>query len=234
MAAPKFQFAKNRPVLDQLEAMYGETRIYEADLRMDALLGQSSEYNFSVLAPDNNIQAQVTPNENRLNKADSFVATHHAIMIWKVAATVPTQAQFASTILRTFPNPLVFTAGGQALALESLYVNGFIQLLVDDNKYQNQYSLQRFRRVPQSQEGVGSTAVSNAAVQRDQYDLESTPYVQLMRPIIFNGSSKIDLSVNLNTSINMAGTSSQNYISILYRGYLVSGANTIGVGTNKQ
>lgn len=227
---PRFQFAKDRPVLDQLESMYGNTRIYEADLRMDALLGTSNEYSFSVLSPDNSISSQVTPNENRLNKADSFVATHHAVMIWKVAATSPTPAQLASTILRTFPNPLVFTAGGEALALESLYVNGFIQLLVDDDKYQNQYSLLRFRRAPQSQEGVGSTATNNAAIQRDQYDLETTPFVQLMRPIIFNGSSKIDLSINLNTAINMAGTSSQNYVSILYRGYLVSGINTIVPG----
>lgn len=231
MPAIKSILDNSRPVLDQLEKKFPDTRIYEADLRVEAIAGLNSEYSFSIISASNSASTQVTPNENQLNKSDSFVATQVAFGIYKAGTsstpTSVTPTQYASSILRTFPNPNVFTASGEALALESLYTNGYLNLSVDDNKYMNGYSLLRFRRAPQSQELVGSTATSNLPVARDQYDLQTSPYINLNRPIIFNGSSKIDQTINTNVAVNIAGTSSTNVLVVLYRGYLCVGVNTL-------
>lgn len=222
-----------RPVLEQLMSLYPGKRIYESDLRLEFLLGSTNQYTLTVLAPDGGSQLLVTPNEIRLNKSDSFVGVQIGFGIYKAGtSTTPTQAQQVQTILSTFPNPNIFTGTGEAMALEALYTNGSIKFLVDDDVYMQNYTGLRFRRSPQSQQGVGSTATNNLPIARDEYDLNSTPFIPLNRPLTMNGNSKFDLTYNMNVAVNMAGTNSANYGVIMFRGYLAVGVNSTQAGKN--
>lgn len=220
------QLDLSRPVLAQLQEMYPGHRIYESDLRVEVQLATTNQYTFTILAPDGSSALLVTPNEIRLNKSDAFIGTQIGFGIYKCAFATPTAAQLVATILNAFPNPNIYTGTGEALNLESLYTNGKIKFLVDDDVYMDNYTLLRMRKVGQSQQGVGSTATNNLPVARDQWDLDTIPVNPLARPFVMNGNSKFDLSIQLQQAVSMAGTSSQNYAVILFRGYLAVGINS--------
>jgi mRNA-degrading endonuclease toxin of MazEF toxin-antitoxin module len=210
--------------LDVLKARFPGARIYESDLQTEALADNTNKYNFNVLASDGGTAGNITPNEIRLNKTDIFLATHMAICIYKVPGATPTTADYLRTVLRTFPNPIVFPGVGEALNLEALYQSGILQVIVNDDVFVDGFKVQRFRRVGQAQQGTGPAVI----IQMDEFDGMVTPYIPLVRPIEFNGNTKINMNISLPTAVNMTGTASVNVISILSRGFLVTGINSTG------
>lgn len=223
--------AKKPPVVNQqigflrtLQDRFPEARIYESDLQTEAIAGNTNKYNFNVLASDGGTAGNITPNEIRLNKTDIFLATHMAICIYKVPGASPVTADYLKTVLRTFPNPIVFPGVGEANALESLYQAGILQVIVNDDVFVDNFKVQRFRNVGQAQQGVGPAVIT----QMDEFDSQTSPYRPLSRPIEFNGNTKIQMNISLPTAIDMSGTTSTNVISILSRGYLVTGINSTG------
>jgi hypothetical protein len=217
------------PVKDQqigflsvLQARFPGARIYESDLQTEAVAGNTNKYVFNVLASDGGVAGNITPNEIRLNKTDIFLCTHMAICIYKVLGATPVQADYLRTVLQTWPNPIVFPGVGEAPALEALYQAGILQVIVNDDVFVDNFKVQRTRRVGQAQQGVGPAVIT----QGNEWDSLTTPYIPLARPIEFNGNTKIQMNISLPTAINMAGTASVNIISILSRGFLVTGINS--------
>ena len=219
----------NVKVTDRSRAQYANLRrrfarasqpviITQSYLRSESILGTQSQINFPVLVNQN----VVSINEKRLALPDVFVITSMAISIYKVATGAPV----SSGILRTYPNTAIFSGANEARNLQSLY-NGFLTIRVNQTVWIDSLDVQRFYRVPVSQEGVAvSTAASNNVIQRDGYDNGDFPWYSTTPGIELSGATKNDISVTLPESIALGGTSSTNYAVFYARGFLCqNGAN---------
>lgn len=193
--------------------------ITQSYLRSEAVLGTQSQINFPVLVNQN----VVSINEKRLALPDVFVITSMALAIYKVASGAPV----SSGILRTYPNTSVFNGTAtEARNLQSLY-NGFLTIRVNQTVWIDSLDVQRFYRVPVSQEGVAvSTVATTGLIQRDGYDNGDFPWYGTTPGIELSGATKNDISVTLPESIALGGTSSTNYAVFYARGFLCqNGAN---------
>ena len=182
------------------------------------MLGTQSQINLPVLVNQN----VVSINEKRLALPDVFVVTSMAIAIYKV----PTGDPVSSGILRTYPNTATFSAANEARNLQAIY-NGFLTVRVNQTVWIDSLDVQRFYRVPVSQQGVAvSTVAAAGVIQRDGYDNGDFPWYSTTPGIELSGATKNDISITLPESVALAGTSSVNYAVFYARGFLCqNGAN---------
>ena len=187
----------------------------------------------ALLATQDSVKLYFNKNENTANIAtqkllkssDSFIITHLAMCLKKVASDTP--ANHVSAILHTYANPSVFYSSGEAAALNAVY-NGQTTLKADNVDFTPALQNRWFERVHTSQQGTTTTAYVNASSADATTTIarsERTNGLDGFFPVDnigFNGDSKFDVVVDLGTSINLAGTSSSNYLVVMAIGYLVS------------
>lgn len=215
-------------ILARIKNAYpGENVVHtQSYLRLEAALATQTNINFNVLQNVGN--ANVT--ERRLAITDVFTITGISMMIYKAgAAAAATQAEIAVSVLRTWPNAQVFTGVGEASNLMAFY-NSFLTIKVDSRVYLNAMDLMRFYRVGTSQQNVGSSAVSNVAVQRDEFTETNYGFAKMAPTISLSGAGNNEISVQLPSSINLAGTSSQNFAVCYLRGILSQNASKLNPG----
>lgn len=215
-------------ILSRIKNSYpGENVVHtQSYLRLEAALSTQTNINFSVL--QNQGVANVT--ERRLAITDVFTITGISVMIFKAgAATTATQAEISQSILRTFPNPQVFTGSGEALALMALY-NSFLSIKIDQRVFLASMDLYRFYRAGTSQQAVGSTAANNLPVQRDEWTETNYPFAKVAPTISISGAGNNEISIQLPTSTNLSGTSSQNFAVCYLRGILSQNASKLNPG----
>lgn len=188
-------------------------------LRLEQSLqaGAINSIQFSVL--DNQSSNGVAQNstEVRLRLPDSFHITKIFFGIFKAGASVTaTQAEIAQAIIRTYPNPLVFTGAGEAAALQNFY-NGSYGIKVNQTTYIDRDELRKFYRVGTSQQGVGPAVI----IQRDEFDAPDFGFYELTPTIRLSGADSNFITCTFPQSISMIGTLSQNFAVCFCRGFYV-------------
>lgn len=202
-------------------------------LRAEALLGNSSQYQFTF----NSTQTLVSPTEVRLPQADAFIPTKIGVFIRKAGtSTSPTAAEQMVSVLHTFPNSLTFTGSGEAANLEALYFSSTLAINFNSVQLASLIDLADFRRVGQAQAGVqvsqqSAGIGSNGAYLKNQWE-EDYGYVDFNLRMALNGNTTNQMSISMNTPINCAGTNSANYLVIKLKGvHLINGGNFIKDGS---
>lgn len=131
--------------------------------------------------------------ERRLQLTDVFVVSSIAVEVG-----VPASSTDASYNTFPFADPTVFTTG--SAAINGIYANGYLSMLVDNDQVLPAWDLRQHYFVPQSQAGTnlllgyaGGTAVNSLA---DSIDGSNDGIVPNEPNFILTGNSNIDFSLN--------------------------------------
>ena len=206
-----------------------KTIITPSYLRLEkSIEGSFTTVSFDVLAN----QGNPTVTERRLAITDKFVVTSLGFFILKSTATaasvpVSTAAQLASAVPYTYPNADAFSLSGQATALQALY-NSYLSLRVDTTVYVDSLSMMHFQRIGTSQQVTA--AANQNGIGRDEWNSAAFGGVAIEPTITLNGGSKIDLFINLPTSIALGGSASHAYQTtacLFAYGYLKANASNL-------
>ena len=206
---------------------YPNRIITDSYLRLEqSIQGTVSTVSFNMLTNQGTGQQAQNVTENRLQITDRFVAASVAILIMKAgSSTSASQSEISVAKPHTFPNGYVFTGANEAENLQALY-NSQMRITVDSTVYIQSLDVQRFYRVPTSQQNVAvSTAGSGNLINSDGWDSSSYPFSALTPTITFSGIGKNEIVITLPNSTNLGGTSSQNFAICWIRGYLIQNVN---------
>lgn len=213
------------PALDQRRAIYnalgrGKGIVNSPSyLRLEAKLGATSAISFNLLV---NAQNQ-TVTENRLNINDTFITTDMAVFVFKVA----TGAATTSAQLHSFANPTVFTGAGEAALVNTIFESGKFSMTKNGILTIPSLDCLRFKVVGVAQQGL-DVGVTLSYFQ-DEKRSEHTGFISTFTPVItFQGNDNVVLNINLPASVNLAGTASDNYCVLYFRGYLRQNASFVG------
>lgn len=218
--------AKNLEALrESLKAQYPGKTITQSYLRLERNIQSSTSTNFTfdILQTDS-ANGAVSAVEKRLNTSDVFVATAMAMYIYKAGTTTSaSETDRASAVLCSFPNALVFTGVSEAANLTTLY-NGNVKHSVNRIIYHdNDLDTMRFYRVGQEQRGViGGTG--GTATNASQWDDANFGMIGLEPTISFGGLSQNEISIKTPVAVSLAGTTSTNFLVLVYRGFKIQGA----------
>lgn len=194
-------------------------------LESDALATQG-QIQFFIKQNDGNFTQHIT--ERRLQITDTFTCTEIGLFLLKVTTAGATQ----SGVLRTYPNSIEFSggSGAEVAAMRGIY-NGFLNITIDGVNYLPQsWDMFRHLYVPTAQNAVLTAASgTNNAYVAEGYDNSQKGFYPVTPNIVFKGSSNNLISINLPTSLAMAGTTSTNYAVLMMRGFLQqSSTNVVG------
>lgn len=217
------------PALDQKRAIYNalgnEKGIANSPgfLRLEALLGATSVISFDLLVN----QGKPTKTENRLQITDTFIVTDLGFFVFKVAAGATTTLGK----LRTFANPTIFSAAGEADRINAIWESGKFQMTKNGVQSIPALDMERFRSVGIAQEGL-QVGAANSYFADERRDAR-VGFIETFTPVItFQGNDNVTLNVNLPESVNLAGTDSDNYAVLYFRGFLRQNASFVGRKNN--
>lgn len=222
-----------RAYFESLKASNPGRLVAPSYLRLERTVnGTFNSVNFYTLGNENS--PLVT--EKRLEISDAFAVTKIGLFISKVGnSTSPTDAQLSSAILRTYPNASVFSGAGalEAANLMAIY-NGYLSLTVDQKVVVDSLPTNQFYQVPQTIQGVTTTAYVDAGssdatttIPRDQTVFNRGMFNSPVE-ITLRGQNKINWKLNLPNSTNLTGTSSSNQIHLVLGGFLITGGGVKG------
>jgi hypothetical protein len=219
--------------LQKAKSVFPGEFITEGILRSDIpVTGAVSNLSFKYLASTPNAGAtQLTVKERlfRLQLADAFMATGWKLVIYKAPAATPTDAQIATSIDYSYPQPAVFTGSDEAPNFEALYQSQ-LQVTINKTVYFTQYWTNVFRRVNQAQLGTttaatfvtGDDAATAYTQASEQMDGKNNGFVPIEQPFYMSGAWDMPFNLTLPTSVNLAGTTSVNYVSLVLAGFVIS------------
>ena len=219
-------FSRKQAVFNEKSRQYARAGVITTPgyLRLETVAPSSAQSVFTFNTLDTS--GVKTSTERRLKLSDTFTITDISFYLGTGSATsdVPTAAQFATQKLNTWPNPQVTAIGAtQAAELEAIY-NGFLSLRIDTTTFLDSIPMRQFYRVGTSQQGVGSAATSNVAIQANEWPLSMYGKNELLPTIELNGQSNIEFSINLPNATDCSGASTYfvNLVLIL-QGFLNQG-----------
>lgn len=212
-----------RAIYNDILRMYGkEITATQGYLRLERAVDAAlNVINFPVLEND---QPALRGSENRLALTDVFWATEMVVNIYKVLTADEAATPFGSP-LDTWPNPTLYTGAIEARALQYIY-NGNTTIKIDNYLLIDSLDNMRFYRVGIAQAGLEvSVGAAFPAYLANQWDSASYGYYPLTPSVIFSGTAKNKVSINLPDTVNMAGTASTNYVVVQFRGILLQNAS---------
>ena len=222
-------FSRKQAIFNEKAAQYAGTGSITTPgyLRLETLIPNSAVSTFSFNTLDTSGTKTVT--ERRLKLSDSFTITDISFYIGHGLATAysPTNAQYATQKLSTFPNPRIAAIGANALNMEAIY-NGYLSLRVDTTTFIDSIPMRQFFRAGTSQAGVAvSTQATTGVIGVDEFPLSMYGRTELLPTIELNGQSNIEWSITLPTATNCAAVADNftNCVLIL-QGFLNQGAAT--------
>lgn len=161
---------------------------------------------------------QISKVEKRLKISDTFVVTKMALFIIKAgASTAATAAERAVAKQHTFENPAIFTGASESVNLYSLY-RSYMSVTIDRVKFYESLDCLRFRRVGQAQQGQLVFTASNVGA--SQWDSADYGMFPVTPTFLINGQGDNEINISMPGSVNLAGTSSQNFVGLMLRGFL--------------
>lgn len=194
--------------------------ITQGFLRSDVqLTASNSNINFSFLQTQN----ITTVKCQTLQPADAFCVTAMALKIYKSTdIATPSAANVAKTIDYSYPQPSVFSKSGESANLESLF-NGNLQVTIQKRVIFSQFPAYKFRRVNTSQYGTQSATTFQTAQSEEQYGVNGG-LVALEPTINMQGSWTMAFQLVPPAALDMTGTSSINFVSLVLDGFLLQNA----------
>ena len=204
----------------------GKGQISQAVLQNDKALSTQNSVPFAITQQGNSAPLNT---DVLLTTSDSFVITHLRLRIYQIASDTPTDAQRAIAKLYNYVNPAVFAQANDA-NLQALF-NGQFSLTVDNVRWIPQMPTTWFERVPQSQQGVTTTAYIDSngddaltVIPRDEIDNSLYGAVATL-PIVINGNQNVSPLITLPANVNVDTADFLNYARLECFGFLM--VNTI-------
>lgn len=178
-------------------------------LRFEAPLSTgTTNYKFDVLVNESVNPSYTT--QFKLNLQDAFVASEIGIFVAKPSSATDTTFQ-----LCTYPNSVIFSGAGTAAALYTLY-QGNLQLLVNQRQILTGWDAYRHYSVPQTQD---------SATTIDQQDGSASGFFPVEPNIVFVGSKKNDLTLNLPAAL--AAVEANSRVVVIMRGILAQSVTPV-------
>ena len=194
------------------------TKLTQSDIVLEQqLFVNITNYTFPVL---NNVQApsgSLFNTEIRLTQQDSLI-----VGAWGFFLLEPSSASDATFVPHTYPNPAVFSTGGEAAALMTCY-NSPCQVKVNNDVVYPVWHLSRNYLVPQSQK-VAAAANQNG-IGNDQIDLSSDGFFPVEPNLVLVGSKGYVVTMNLVAALAAVGSFTRARIH--YRGLLAQNSTII-------
>lgn len=213
--------------LENVKRKYPRAFITQSFLRFEKSI-QSAGVNtvkFDILSNE----GQANSTERRLQITDRFIVTSWALFIQKAGTTTTaTAAQRAIAALRTWPNPNIFTIAAEYANLRAVY-NGYLRAIIDKDVVIDAFDTDRFLRVPDVQKGtlLYTTAPAGGTISEDGWYDTHQAFAKLTPLLILNGAGSNELTLNLPESVDLQGTSTQNFVVLKVRGFLAQNASTL-------
>ena len=174
-------------------------------------------YSFPVLEGD----STNTLAENRfLNRADAFTATSVGIFIGGLsdAGAAVTAGAYQ---LYGYQSPALTTAG--VTNANALFSQGYMNILVNNVAYLQNFDLFRCYSAPIAQTG-NLFATGTSTTYQNSINGERDGFVDIVPTLQFSGTAKIDITLNLPTSLSVTNACQ---INIIFRGFLSLGASNL-------
>lgn len=174
-------------------------------------------YSFPVLEGD----STNTLAENRfLNRADAFTATSIGIFIGGLTdAGAATSA--GAYQLFGYQAPALTTAG--VTNANALFSQGYMNILVNNVAYLQNFDLFRCYSAPIAQTG-NLFATGTSTTYQNSVNGETDGFVDIVPTLQFSGTAKIDITLNLPTSLALTNACQ---INVIFRGFLSLGASNL-------
>jgi hypothetical protein len=203
-------------------------------LRAETQLSTLSTYGFKLQAGQ---VANPIVTEKLLQLNDQFVITHFRVSLRFIDPSttgVPTATEQLSAEQYLYADPRIFNVSNTANA-KAIY-NGNLAFIIDRKQFLPAFPMNAFYRVPTTQTGAflstsGTTATPaanfNGNFGTNGYDNGLFGFY-VSEPTLIDGRQTLDLSLNLNSSVNIAtiGTDPMVYATFEARGYLVVNAKS--------
>lgn len=179
---------------------------------------------------------KTSPNgtEILLQQNDAFVITHLQLLLYKVAAGSPSDAQRGVADLYNYVNKSVFDGSNDA-NLQALF-NAYFQLSVNRTEYLTAFPSLYFERVPDTQKGTTTTAYVNAsnanATTTIARDAKPNGFYGAFPTdlIVINGFESVEAQLVLPATVNMQESNETNTAVLLAHGYLAKGTAIKNLG----
>lgn len=181
------------------------------------VVANRTTYTFPVLEGDSN----VTLSEQRLlNRADAFTATSVGVFIGGL-----TDAGAATTAgsyqLFGFQSEALTTAG--VTNANALFANSYLNISVNNVAYLQNFDLYRCYNAPIVQTG-NIFATGGDTTGQNSVDGSSSGFTSLVPTLQLSGTAKIDITINLPTSLLVTNACQ---INLIFRGFLSLGASNL-------
>jgi hypothetical protein len=181
------------------------------------VVANRTTYSFPILEGDsgNNLA------ENRfLNRADAFTATSVGIFIGGLSDAGAAVTTGAYQLQGYQSEPV--TAAGVTNA-NALFMQGYMNVLVNNVAYLQNFDLFRTYSAPAMQTNY-TFATGGDGTLKDSINGERDGFCDLVPTLQFSGTAKIDITINLPTSLVFTNACQ---INLIFRGFLSLGASNL-------
>lgn len=188
-------FNQTRDLINKRKKPTG-TIYVQSYLRSEVVLGSQDSINFDIMENVNQGGLPFRKSERRLKQSDTFTVTGIGFFIGRCLKLV-NGANSGQIIMRTFPNPQVFSGAGEAVELQKIY-NGYMQIQRDQTKYYEALPMWNHYCVTEAQQGMAvSTVALTGLFQRDGHFNSAQGFRKIEPTFEINGQSKCEISVKM-------------------------------------
>lgn len=229
MSAAKFTNATQRMVFENaVDLLTGagynvqQAKLTQSYLRSEVLMSTSqSRLHLPVLVTDNQ-NGNAFNTERRLQLTDVFIVSAIGVYCGN-----PTSSTDAAWKLFSWGNPLVFTTSGAAAAIEGVFDNGFLSMIVDNDQMLPAWDLQQHHRIPQTQQATNVGYTSSGVNLADSFDFSADGLVPNEPNFILTGNSNIDFSLNTINAVAAVQASTTGRWVVRLKGVLAQNCSKI-------
>lgn len=180
------------------------------------VVANRTTYTFPILEGD----SAVTLSEQRLlNRADAFTATSVGIFIGGLTDAGAATAA-GSYQLFGYQAPALTTAG--VTNSNAMFTNGYLNVAVNNVAYLQNFDLFRTYEAPIAQTGNLLATGTSTTLQNSIDGLRG--FAALVPTLQFSGTAKIDITIQLPTSLAVTNACQ---INLIFRGFLSLGASNL-------
>lgn len=157
-----------------------------------------------------------------LNRTDAFTVSHVGLFIGgiKQDGTAATNSNYS---LYPYASAPVDTASNNTGNI--LFNNSYLNISINNVQYLQNFDTRRFQNAGVVQEGIvlNTSAAAGTAVAMDSLSGDAG-FVPMVPTLLFSGSSKIDITINLPSSLAVTNA---YQINLIFRGFLSLGASNL-------
>lgn len=174
-------------------------------------------YTFPILEGDSSV---VLAEQILLNRADAFTATSVGVFIGGLLDN-GTATGAGSYQLLGYQTPGLTTAG--VTNANALFTNSYLNVSVNNVAYLQNFDLFRCYQAPIVQTG-SILATGGAATLQNSISGQGSGFTSLVPTLQFSGTAKIDIRIQLPTSLAVTNACQ---INLIFRGFLSLGASNL-------